>query len=118
LDLLFDPLAWILVLLVTALSLGLQLASHALGQKGWHAVEERFPKFQPEQWERAQAFIQERGRPALLLTALPGVGMLLSAAAGALEIPRSALAFWATLGLLARNWLVVVGAGELYTLFR
>ena len=81
-----DPRAWLLVLVLSMLGLAVRLAAYKLGKEGIEAVSDRFPQIKAEQWERGHELLQARGAWVLVLSGVPGVGIVLVAAAGALEV--------------------------------
>jgi membrane protein YqaA with SNARE-associated domain len=64
----------------------------------------------PEQLERAQAWFKRWGKPALLLTWLPGVGDALSIAAGTLRVHLLAFVVLVTIAKGARYAVLLSGA--------
>ena len=113
-DLLLEPVAWLLVVLVSLLGALSELAFYKLGQEGIDAVTSRLPRIKPEQWDRARELIQKRGSWTLLLSGVPGLGMVLVTAAGAFGVRVAEFILWATIGKALRNWLLLTAAAEAY----
>ena len=113
-DLLLEPLAWLLVILVSLIGALTELAFYKLGQEGMEAVTARLPRIKPEQWNRARELFEKRGSWILLLSGVPGLGMVLVTAAGAFGVRVGEFILWATVGKVLRNWILLVTAAEAY----
>ena len=85
-DMLREPLAWLLVLSVSLIGAITELAFYKLGQEGYEQVASRFPQIKPEQWQRAHDLFEKRGSWILLLSGIPGLNVVLVSAAGALGV--------------------------------
>lgn len=116
-DLLLEPRAWLVVILVSILGLAGNLALYQLGKRGVDAVRARFPRIKPEQWQRIGSLYEERGSWVLLLSAVPVLGTMLTTAAGAFGVAQPAFIFWVTIAKLLRNWVLAVIAHEIYLYF-
>lgn len=81
-----EPWAWLVVVAVSLLGLLGNAGLYQLGKQGLEAVVTRFPRIKPERWNRAGELLRARGAWVLLLTFMPGLGLLLSTAAGAFGI--------------------------------
>lgn len=108
--------AWVLVLLLSALGVVGNLALYKLGQKGEEAVASRFPRIDPARWKRAGELFKTRGSWILLLSCLPGLGIVLSTAAGAYGVKSLEFVLWAMVAKVARNWLLLIIAVNVYGL--
>jgi membrane protein YqaA with SNARE-associated domain len=106
--LLLTPSLWLLVGVVSVLGALGNLALYYLGQRGSAAVFERFPGLEGERWERIGAYYQRFGPKLLVLSAVPGLGTLLTTGAGAFNVERYAFLFWVVVGKALRNWLIVL----------
>ena len=104
---LLDPALWLVVGVLSVLGALGNLALYYLGQRGTEAVFERFPGLEGERWERIGAYYQRYGPKLLILSAVPGLGTVLTTGAGAFEINRYAFLFWVVVGKGLRNWLIV-----------
>jgi membrane protein YqaA with SNARE-associated domain len=113
-DMLREPLAWLLVVLVSLIGALTELAFYKLGQEGYERVASRFPQINPEQWERAHDLFEKRGSWILLLSGVPGLNVVLVTAAGALGVRVAEFILWATIGKALRNWLVLIAGAEVY----
>jgi membrane protein YqaA with SNARE-associated domain len=105
---LLDPDLWLLVAVVSVLGALGNLALYYLGQRGTEAVFERFPGLEGERWERIGAYYQRYGPKLLVLSAVPGLGTVLTTGAGAFDVERYAFLFWVIVGKALRNWLIVL----------
>jgi membrane protein YqaA with SNARE-associated domain len=113
-----EPRAWLLVLVLSLLGLAVRLAAYRLGQGGMEAVSDRFPQIKAQQWERGRELLQTRGAWIFVFSGVPGVGIVLVAAAGALEVRLPAFILWVSAGMLVRYWtllLIVIGGYHLIT---
>ncbi len=115
-DLLLDPTAWLIVLLLSILGVVGNLALYHIGKGGVDAIRERFPQVKPEQWQRVKRLYDEHGSLALLLSGLPVLGSLLTTAAGAFDVGLFSFVLFVFIAKLVRNWLIVVIPLEIYRL--
>ena len=115
--LLADPIAWLVVLLLSVLGVAGNLALYEVGKRGFDAIRERLPKVRPEQWQKVKALFDRFGAWALLLSGIPVLGSLLTTGAGAFGIPLPSFVVLVFVAKLVRNWLIVVMPIELYYLF-
>ena len=113
-DLLLEPVAWLLVVVVSLIGALTDLVFFKLGQEGVEAVRSRVPRITPEQWHRATELFEKRGSWILLLSGVPGLNVVLVTAAGALGVRVVEFILWATIGKGLRNWLALIGASEIY----
>ena len=104
---LLDPILWVLVVVVSVLGALGNLALYYLGRSGTDAVFERFPQLEGERWKRIGAYYQRYGARVLILSAVPGLGTVLTTGAGAFDINRNVFLVWVFLAKLLRNWLVI-----------
>jgi membrane protein YqaA with SNARE-associated domain len=118
LDLFFEPIAWLGVVLLSMLGVVGNFALYQLGKRGLEPVRERFPRTRPEEWQRVGRLYRERESWFLLLSAVPVLGALLTTAAGAFGVTTLAFLFWVLIAKLARNWLLVVIAYEVWLSLR
>ncbi|NIV35430.1 MAG: hypothetical protein GWN58_40035 [Anaerolineae bacterium] len=114
-DLLLEPVAWLLVVLVSLIGALTDLAFYKLGQEGIEAVTARLPRIKPEQWDRAHDLFEKRGSWILLLSGVPGLNVVLVTAAGALGVRVAEFILWATIGKALRNWLVLIAGAKVYS---
>ncbi len=106
-SMLLDPILWVFVVVVSAAGATGNLALYYLGQRGTEAVFARFPQLEGERWERIGAYYQRYGARVLILSAIPGLGTVLTTGAGAFNIKRNVFLIWVFLAKLLRNWLIV-----------
>jgi membrane protein YqaA with SNARE-associated domain len=107
---LLTPGLWLLVGVVSVLGALGNLALYYLGQRGSGAVFERFPGLEGERWERIGAYYHRYGAKLLILSAVPGLGTVLTTGAGAFDVERYAFLFWVIVGKALRNWVIVLFA--------
>jgi membrane protein DedA with SNARE-associated domain len=114
-DMLREPLAWLLVVSVSLIGALTDLAFYKLGQEGYERVASRFPRIKPEQWQRAHELFEKRGSWILLLCGVPGLNVVIVTAAGALGVGVAEFILWATIGKALRNWLLLIAGAEVYS---
>ena len=115
-ELLLEPMAWLIVLLLSVLGVVGNLALYQVGKRGVDAIRERFPQVKDEQWLRIKRLYDEHGSLALLLSGVPVLGSLLTTAAGAFEVRLFSFVLFVFVAKLVRNWLIVVIPLEIYRL--
>ena len=115
-ELLIEPLAWLIVLLLSTLGVVGNLALYRIGKGGEEAIRERFPQIKPEQWQRVKRLFDEHGSLALMLSGVPVLGSLLTTAAGAFNVRLVSFVLFVFVAKLVRNWLIVVVPLEIYRL--
>ena len=87
-NLLLEPGPWLVVICFSGLFVIPNLAAYELGEEGVEAVMSRFPKIYPEQLQRAGDQFQKWGAWILLLSGIPGWGLLLTTAAGVFGVKK------------------------------
>ena len=107
-ELLLEPIAWLIVLLLSILGVVGNLALYRIGKGGADAIRERFPRIKPEQWQRVKSLFDEHGSLALLLSGVPLLGSLLTTAAGAFDVGLLQFILFVFVAKFVRNWLIVV----------
>ena len=115
-ELLVEPAAWLIVLLLSILGVAGNLALYQVGKRGVDAIRERFPQVKDEQWLRVKKLYDEHGSLALLLSGVPLLGSLLTTAAGAFDVRPFSFVVFVFVAKLVRNWLIVVVPLEIYRL--
>lgn len=115
-ELLLEPNAWLIVLLLSILGVVGNLALYRIGKGGVDAIRKRFPRIKPEQWHRVKRLFDEHGSFALLLSGVPVLGSLLTTAAGAFDVRLFSFVVFVFIAKLVRNWLIVVVPLEIYRL--
>ena len=103
-----DPKLWLLILLISILGTIPLLTCYAVGRRGTRAVMERFPQITDERWAQTHEIYTKHGTGLVLFTAVPMLGIVLSAAAGAFGIRPFSFGLWVFVGRLARNWLTLL----------
>lgn len=98
-----DIRVWAVVLAVSVLGTVTTLVYYYLGRQGVGTVRKRVPQITEERWDRAEHLYEEHGSKLLFLSALPGIGILLQSAAGALGIGLLIYLVWVLIGRLVRN---------------
>ena len=107
-DLLLDPTAWLIVVAMSVLGSIGNLALYQVGKQGIDAIQKRFPRIKPEQWQRVKRLYDNYGGWVLLLSGIPVLGSLLTTAAGAFGVPRPAFLLLVTVGKMLRNWILAI----------
>lgn len=113
---LFELWAWLLVILLSVLGAVGNLTLYKVGEEGMEAVVSRFPQINPARFHRAGELFETRGSWILLLSSLPGLGLLLSAAAGAFGIRMLVFVLWVVVAKMVRNWLLLIIVVNVYHL--
>lgn len=108
--------AWLLVILVSLLGVIGNLTLYKLGKEGHEAVASRFPRIAPARFRRAGELFETRGSWILLLSSVPGLGLLLSTAAGAFGVETHEFLLWVMVSKIVRNWLLLIIVANLYYL--
>lgn len=116
-ELFLDPIAWLIVLLLSILGVVGNSALYQVGKRGVDAIRERFPRVKPAQWQRVKRLYDKHGSLALLLSGVPVLGSLLTTAAGAFQVRLFDFIVFVFVAKLVRNWLIVVVPLEIYRLF-
>jgi membrane protein YqaA with SNARE-associated domain len=111
-----EPWAWLLVILFSLLGVVGNLTLYKLGKEGQEAVASRFPRIDPARFRRAGELFETRGSWILLLSSVPGLGLLLSTAAGAFGVETHEFLLWIMVSKIVRNWLLLIIVANLYYL--
>ena len=104
---LVDLRLWILVLLVSGGGTAASLIPYYVGQRGTETVFAHYPRLEGRPWQRLEAAFGRWGAFTLVLSGIPGLGVALLVAAGALGIRRHTFLGWAFLGKVLRYWVVM-----------
>ena len=104
------PWAWLLIVPLSLLGVAGNLTLYKLGKQGFETVASRFPLVTPARWHRAEEMFKAQGTWILLLSSLPGLGILLSTAAGAFDIKLHKFILWVMVAKMTRNWLLLIAA--------
>ena len=112
----FELWAWLLVILLSVLGAVGNLTLYKVGEEGMEAVISRFPQINPARWNRAGELFETRGSWILLLSSLPGLGLVLSTAAGAFGIRMLVFVLWVVVAKMVRNWLLLFLVVNVYSL--
>jgi membrane protein YqaA with SNARE-associated domain len=116
-DLLADPIAWLVILALSALGTLGNLALYQVGKQGVDAIQKRFPKIETKQWLRVKRLYEEHGSLILLLAALPGIGSLVTTGAGAMGVRWPAFLLWVMIAKLLRTWVLAIAFYGVYGIF-
>jgi membrane protein YqaA with SNARE-associated domain len=115
--LLLEPVAWLIVVILSLLGSIGNLALYEVGRQGVGAIRKRFPRIKDEHWQRVKGLYDNFGGWVLLLSGIPVLGSLLTTAAGAFGVPRPAFLILVTIGKMWRNWLLVILLAGTYNYF-
>ncbi len=107
-NLLTDPVAWLVVIAFSLLGSVGNLALYEAGKQGVDSIRARFPRIKDEHWLRVKGLYDNYGAWILLLSGIPVLGSLLTTAAGAFGVPRPFFLILVTIGKLVRNWLLAL----------
>jgi membrane protein YqaA with SNARE-associated domain len=117
-QLLLDPTAWVIILVLSVLGSVGNLALYQVGNQGIDAIRQRFPRIRDEQWLRVKRLFDNYGSWVLVLSGIPVLGSMLTTAAGAFDVPRPAFLLLVTIGKMLRNWLLAILFYGTYNYFR
>jgi membrane protein YqaA with SNARE-associated domain len=106
--LLTNPAAWLAVLSFTVFGVAINVGSYHVGQRGGAAVRKRFSNISAERWEQVEGWYNRWGSWLLVLSAVPGLGTLLTAGAGMVGIRFLPFLLWVSSSKLVRNWLLAL----------
>ena len=107
-DLLTNPLVWILVLVLAGIGLAGSLPTYYLGRQGMPHIRKRFPKIKEERWEQIESWFQRWGTPIVLLTLLPGFGTVIPPVAGAHGIRLGFFILLVAIAKIVRFWFIIL----------
>jgi membrane protein YqaA with SNARE-associated domain len=107
-NLLTNPLVWLLVLVLSVAGVGSASIPYYLGKRGMEAVLQRFPRLQEERLERVGGLYREHGSGLLFFSFVPMLGVLLTAGAGIAGVEISTFVLWVLVGRALRNSIVLV----------
>jgi membrane protein YqaA with SNARE-associated domain len=96
------------VLSFTVFGVAINVGSYHAGQRGGRAVRERFSSIPVERWEQVDGWYERWGSGLLVLSAVPGLGTLLTAGAGVAGIRFLPFLLWVSSSKLVRNWLLAL----------
>jgi membrane protein YqaA with SNARE-associated domain len=116
-QLLLDPVAWLIVIAFSLLGSIGNLALYEVGKQGVDSIRKRFPRIKDEQWMRVKGLYENYGAWILLLSGIPVLGSLLTTAAGAFGVPRPFFLLLVTIGKMLRNWLLAMLFSGAYNYF-
>jgi membrane protein YqaA with SNARE-associated domain len=107
-DLLTDPRAWLAVLGLSVVGIGISLGAYQAGRRGKSTVRERFSSISPDRWDQVQGYYDRWGSGILLMSSIPGLATVLTVGAGMFGIRLIPFLIWVTISKLTRNWLIVL----------
>lgn len=108
LNIFLDWRAWLLVIVLTVLTLITSVAKYRLGQSGLESLKERFPQVSDERWERVGNYFQRYGAPVVLFSFIPVLAWIIPPAAGAYGIRFGPFLIWAFLAKMVRYWILLL----------
>lgn len=112
-NLLTNPLVWLLVLVLSVAGVGTALVPYYVGKRGIEAVVARFPRLEEERLRRVDGLYREHGSGLLFFSFIPMLGVLLTAGAGIVGVEISTFVIWVLVGRTLRNsiFLVLIDQG-------
>jgi membrane protein YqaA with SNARE-associated domain len=93
-DLIQNPVLWLVVLLLTVSGVAFSFVKYEFGKEGWEAILKRHPGFGQERIDRVTNMYDRHGSIVLLATAIPGVDTLVTVAAGAVGVRKGPFLLW------------------------
>jgi len=107
-SLLLDWRIWGTVLGFTIWGTALGLANYYAGQKGLPAIQKRFPSLGPEKFEQVDVWYNRWGARMLLISGVPVLNTMVCLGAGVHGVRKGSFIFWSAVGLLLRNWVLLL----------
>ncbi len=118
LEVLINPIAWFIVLLLSGVGVLIHLGQYKIGERGEVAVMDIIGEDSYKKLQRAKELIRRRGAPALLLTAIPGVASVLAFTAGLAKLQIGSFVIFVFIAKLVRNWLILLSAAGVLNIFK
>ena len=118
LDVLTNPVAWFVVLLMSGVGVLIHLGQYKIGERGEAAVMEIVGEASYDKLQKAKDLINRRGAPALLLTAIPGVASVLAFTAGLAKLQIASFVLFVFIAKIARNWLILLSAAGVFNIVK
>jgi len=118
LDILTNPLAWFLVLLMSGVGVLFHFGQYKIGERGESAVQKHIGEGFADKLQKAEDLINRGGAPAMLLTAIPGLGSVLALTAGLARIQILAFIFFVLVAKLIRNALLLLSYAGVMDIFQ
>ena len=107
-DLVSDTKIWGAVFLFSLFGTLLGLINYFAGKKGLPMIQERFPSLGPEKFEQVDVYYEKWGARMLVLSGLPLMNTLVCLGAGMHNVKVVPFLFWSIVGLLVRNWILLL----------
>jgi membrane protein YqaA with SNARE-associated domain len=107
-NLLTNPLVWLLVLVLSVAGVGTALVPYYVGKRGIEAVLARFPRLEEERLWRVDGLYREHGSGLLFFSFIPMLGVLLTAGAGVVGVEIPTFVLWVLVGRTLRNSILLV----------
>lgn len=107
-NLLTNPLIWLLVLVLSVAGVATALVPYYVGKRGIEAVVARFPRIEEERLQRVDGLYREHGSGLLFFSFVPMLGVLLTAGAGVVGVEMSTFVLWVLVGRALRNSILLV----------
>ncbi len=101
-DILQNPVLWLVVLLLTVSGVAFSYVKYEFGKEGWEAILKRHPGFGQERVDRVTNMYDRHGSVVLLASAIPGIDTLVTVAAGAVGVKKGPFLIWVTIAKMAR----------------
>ncbi len=117
LEILKNPSAWFLVLLLSGIGVLVHFGQYKIGERGELAIQKHIGEGFADKLQRAKDLINRGGARAMLLTAIPGLGSALALGAGLARIQVLAFILFVFTAKLIRNTLLLLsyaGALEIF----
>ncbi len=118
LDILTNPLAWFLVLLMSGVGVLVHFGQYKIGERGESAIQKHIGDDFADKLQRAKDLINRGGAPAMLLTAVPGLATALALTAGLARIQVLAFILFVFVAKLIRNTLLLLSYAGVMNIFQ
>lgn len=110
--------SWLIVILLSLLTLIISTAKYQIGRKGLPIVKEHFPQVDDDKWDRLGDSFQRWGAIYVFFSFLPILGWVIPPAAGAFGVRFGPFLVFAFLAKLFRYWLLLfIAFGGFYFIF-
>ena len=107
-DLVINWRAWLLIIILSLLTLIVALGKYQIGKKGIEVLYERFPQITQERWDQLGGYFQRWGSGVVFFSFLPGLALVISPASGAYGVNLGPFLVWAFIAKLVRYWLLLI----------
>ena len=118
LNILTNPSAWFLVLLLSGVGVLIHFGQYKIGERGESAIQKHIGEDFADKLQRAKDLINRGGAPAMLLTAIPGLASALALTAGLARIQILAFILFVFVAKFIRNALLLLSYAGVLDIFQ